>query len=77
MSQWDARELHVTQPYSIVSSTSALDIPILNSTGAFSRWYSLRVYFRKLHHACVAYAPVSLDELGGIVVDVYPNGVSQ
>ena len=31
--QWHARGLYVTQPYSIVSSTSALRIPILSSPG--------------------------------------------
>ena len=41
----------MTQPYSIVSSTSALSIRILSSSGALSRSYSSRVDFRKLHHA--------------------------
>ena len=39
------------QPYSIVSSASALSIRILSSRGALGRSYSSRVYFRKLHHA--------------------------
>ena len=75
--QWHARELDVTKPNSVVSSTSALSIPILSSTGAFGRWYSLRVYFRKLHHACVAYAPVDLDGQVGIVIDIYLDDASQ
>ena len=33
----------VTQPYSIVSSTSALSIQILSSRGALGRLYSSRV----------------------------------
>ena len=41
----------MTQPYSTVSSTSALSIRILSSRGALGRSYSSRVYFRKLHHA--------------------------
>ena len=50
--QWHARGLHVTQPYSIVSSTSALSIRILSSRGGGrSLSYSSRVHFRKLHHA--------------------------
>ena len=46
-----ARGLHVMQPYSIVSNTSALSIQILSSRGALGRSYSSRVYFGKLHHA--------------------------
>ena len=45
------RGLHVTQPFSIASSTSALSIRILSSRGALGWSYRLRVYFRKLHHA--------------------------
>ena len=42
----------MTQPYSItVSSTSALSNQILSSRGALGRSYTVRVYFRKLHHA--------------------------
>ena len=41
----------MTQPYSIVSSTSTLSIRILISRGALGRSCSSRVYFRKLHQA--------------------------
>ena len=40
----------MTQPYSVVSSTSALSIRILSSRGALGWSYSSRVYFRKLHN---------------------------
>ena len=41
-SHYDALGLHVTQPYSIVSSTSAFSIRILSSRGALGRSYSSR-----------------------------------
>ena len=50
MSSRHARKLHVTQPYNVVSSTSALNIRILGSRGALGRSNSSRVYFQKLHH---------------------------
>ena len=59
--QWHARGLHVTQPYSIVSSTSALSIRILSSRGALGRSYSSRVYFRKLHNALRTRRSTSMD----------------
>ena len=61
VSQWHARGLYVTQPYSIVSSTSALSIRILSSRGALGRSYSSRVYFRKLHHALRMRRSTSMD----------------
>ena len=51
LSRWNTRELHVTQPYSNVLSTSTLSFLILSSRGALDRSYSSRVYFRKQHHA--------------------------
>ena len=63
VSLWHARGLHVTQPYSIVSSTSALSIRILSSRGALGRSYSSRVYFRKLHHALRTRRSTSMDRL--------------
>ena len=41
----------MTQPFSVVASTSALSIRNLSSRGALRRSYSSRVYFPKLHHA--------------------------
>ena len=41
----------MTQPYSIISSTSALCIRVLSARAALGRSYSWRVYLRKLHHA--------------------------
>ena len=61
VSSWHTRELHVTQPYIFVSSTSALDIRILSSRGALGRSYSSRVYFRKLHHALRMCRSTSMD----------------
>ena len=60
-SWWHARGLHVTQPYSIVSSTSALSIRILSSRGALGWSYSSRAYFRKLHHALRTRRSTSMD----------------
>ena len=60
---WHARGLHVAQPYSIVSSTSTLNIRILSSRGALGRLYSSRVYFRKLHHALRVRRSTSMDRL--------------
>ena len=51
----------MTQPYSIVSSTSALSIRILSSRRALGWSYSLRVYFRKLHHALRMRRSTSMD----------------
>ena len=51
----------MTQPYSIVSSTSARSIRILSSRGALGRSYSSRVYFRKLHHALRTRRSTSMD----------------
>ena len=51
----------MTQPYIIVSSTSALSIQILSSRGALGRSYSSRVYFRKLHHALRMRRSTSMD----------------
>ena len=56
-----ARGLHVTQPYSIVSSTSALSIRILSSRGAHGRSYNSGVYFRKLHRVLRMRRPTSID----------------
>ena len=52
---------HVTQPYSIVSCTSALSIRMLSSRGALGRSCSSRVYFRKLHHALRMRRSISVD----------------
>ena len=51
----------MTQPYSIVSNTSALSIRILSSKGALCRSYSSRVYFWKLHHALRMRRSTSMD----------------
>ena len=51
----------MTQPYSIVSSTSALSIRIWSSRGALGRSYSSRVYFQKLHHALSVRRSTSMD----------------
>ena len=51
----------MTQPYSIVSSTSALSIRILSSRGALGRSYGSRVYFRKPHHALRTRRSTSMD----------------
>ena len=61
VSWWHARGLHVTQPYSIVSSTSALSIRTLSSRGALGRSYSSRVFFRKLHHTLRMRRSTSMD----------------
>ena len=61
VSSWHARELHVTQPYNVVSSTSSFNIRILSSRGALGRSYSSRVYFRKLHHALHMCRSTSMD----------------
>ena len=61
VSSWQLRELHVTQPYNVVPSTSAPDIRILSSRGAYGRSYSSRVYFRKLHHALRMCRSTSMD----------------
>ena len=63
VSWWHARRLHVTQPYSIVSSTSTLSIRILSSGGAVRRSCSSRVYFRKLYHALRTRRSTSKDRL--------------
>ena len=60
---WHARRLHVTQPYSIISSTSALSIRILSSRGALGRSYSSRMYFRRLHHALRMCRSTSMERL--------------
>ena len=66
-----ARGLDVMQPYSIVSSTSALSIRILSSRGALGR---LSVGGCTSGAApCAVYAPVDLDGQAGIVVDVPPE----
>ena len=62
----------MTQPYSIVSSTSAFSIRILSSRGGLGRSYSSRQYFPEAA-PCVAYAPIGLDGQVGIVVDVPPE----
>ena len=51
----------MAQPYSIVSSTSALNIRILSTRGALGRSYSSGVYFRKLHHALRMRRSTSMD----------------
>ena len=61
VSWWHACGLHVTQPYSIVSSTSAFSIRILSSRGALGRSYNSRVYFGKLHHALRMRRSTSMD----------------
>ena len=61
VSYWHARGLHVTQPYSTVLSTSAISIRILSSRGALGLSYSLRVHFRKLHHALRTRRSTSMD----------------
>ena len=61
VSEWHARGFHVTQPYSIISSTSALSIWTLSSRGALGRSYSSRLYFRKLHHALRTRRSTSMD----------------
>ena len=56
-----ARAPRDAAPYSIVSSTSALIIRILSSTGALGRSYISRAYFRKLHHALRMRRSTSMD----------------
>ena len=51
----------------------SLDIRTLSSRGALDRLYSSRIYARKLHHPCVAYAPIDLDGQVGIAVDIPPE----
>ena len=58
---WHARGLHVMQPYSIVSSASALSFRILSSSGALGRSYISKVYFRKLYHALRMRRSTSMD----------------
>ena len=53
----------MTQSYSIVSSTSALDIRILSLRGALGRSYSSRVYSRKLHYELRMRRSASIDRL--------------
>ena len=69
----NAYGLHVTQPYSILSSTSALSIRVLSSRGALGRSYNSRVYFRKLHHAMRMRRLTSMDRSAFFVVDVPPE----
>ena len=62
----------MTQPYNIVSSTSALSIQILSSRGALGSV----VHFEGVVTEAapfVAYEPVDLDGQVGIVVDVSPE----
>ena len=54
-------------------STLALSVRILSSSGALSRSYSSRVYFRKLHHALHQRQLTSMDRLALFVVDVPPE----
>ena len=61
----------MTQPYSLVSSTSALSIRILSSRGALGRSYSSRLYFRKLHHALRMRRLTSMDRYS-IIVPFFP-----
>ena len=61
MSSWHARELHLTQPYNVVSSTSAVNIWILSSRGAPGLSNSSRVYFRKMHHTLRMCRSTSMD----------------
>ena len=62
----------MTQPYSIVSSNSALSIRIFEFEGSAR---SVVQFEGVLPQAapCVAYAPVDLDEQVGILVDVSPE----
>ena len=62
-----ARGLYVTQPYSIISSTSA-EFELEGSARSVVQFEGLLPEAA----SCVAYAPVDLDGQAGILVDIPP-----
>ena len=67
------RRLPVTQPLSIVFSTSTLSIRILGSREALGRSYSSNVYFQKRYHILRFICADRLRWTGGSVVDASPE----
>ena len=66
-----ARGLHVTQPYSIVSITSALSIRTLSSARSVVQFENVLPE----DAPCVVYAPVDFGGQVDIVVDIPPDEV--